>query len=94
MAIYESGWDKLVANKDKNSFRQCISVQFNKKPFNNIPIKSLLPNKLVKGKQADIFRIPLSILPRPNKSILAKSKFYKKNQMLTSNFQLNKLLYT
>ena len=25
-AIYESTWDKLIANQDKKSFRQCISA--------------------------------------------------------------------
>ena len=33
-----------------------------------------------KGKQADISRIPPPIPPRPSKSVLSKSKFYKKIQ--------------
>ena len=94
LIIYESGWDKLAANKNKNSFKQCVFVQFNRKLSNNIPVKSLLTNKSVKDKQANISRIPLSISPKPSKNILAKSKFYKKNQILTLNFQLNKYLYT
>ena len=67
-------------------------MQFNRKLSNNISVKSLPPNKSVKGKQADISRIPLPISPKPSKSVLVKSKFYKKNQILTSNFQLNKPL--
>ena len=62
--------------------------------FNKIPNKVTSPNKSVKDKQANISRIPLSISPKPSKNILAKSKFYKKNQILTLNFQLNKYLYT
>ena len=30
MAIYKAGWNKLLANKNQRSFRQCISAQFNK----------------------------------------------------------------
>ena len=38
-------------------------------------------NNISKDKQANISRIPLLIPLRPSKSILAKSKFFKKNQM-------------
>ena len=38
-------------------------------------------NNISKDKQANISRIPLLISLRPSKSILAKSKFFKKNQM-------------
>ena len=54
LAIYESGWDKLTANKDKDSFRECVSVQFNRKPFNNTTLR-----KKDKGKQASFSRILL-----------------------------------
>ena len=27
LSIYESGWDKLNANKNNNSFRQCVILQ-------------------------------------------------------------------
>ena len=36
--------------------------------------------KLTKGKQANISRIPPPTPPRPSKSILDKSQYYKKNQ--------------
>ena len=74
LAIYESGWDELAANKNQKSFRQCVSVQFNRKSVNN----SVL-NKEGKGKQASISRISLPIPLQPSKSILAKSKFFKGN---------------
>ena len=54
LAIYEFGWDKLTANKDKDSFRECISVQFNRKPSNNTTLR-----KEDKGKQASFSRILL-----------------------------------
>jgi len=34
LAIYESGWDKLMANKENMSFRQYVSAQFNKTSSN------------------------------------------------------------
>jgi len=74
LAIYESDWDKLAANKNQKSFRQCVSVQFNRKSVNNS-----VPNKEDKGKQASISRISLSIPLQPSKSILAKSQFFKGN---------------
>ena len=60
-------------NKNNKSFRQCVLAQFNK-----IPNKVTLPNKSVKGKQADISRILLSISLRPSKNILVKSNFSKR----------------
>jgi len=50
--IYESRWDKLIANSDNKSFRQCVSSQFNKTPTKNITTK-----KLFKGKQANTSRV-------------------------------------
>ena len=76
----EFGWNKLIANQDKKSFRQCVSVQFNRKSTNNI-----IPRKENKDKKVNISRILLSIPPRPSKNILAKSKYYKKSQLI-SNF--------
>ena len=78
--IYKSGWDKLTANDKEMLFRQCISSQFNKKPAKPTPTP-----KLTKSKQADISRISPLIPSRPNKSILARSKYFKKIQ--SSNFQ-------
>lgn len=73
-SIYKSRWNKLIANKSDKTFKQCISFQFNIKPTKNI-----VNNNSSKDKQANISRIPLLIFPRPSKSILAKSKFSKKN---------------
>jgi len=46
-------------------------------------IKNITYNNLAKGKQANISKFPSPIPPRPNKSFLAKSKFFKNN--LTSD---------
>jgi len=72
--IYESRWNKLIANNDNRSFRQCVFLQFNK-----IPTKNITTKKLFQGKQANISRVPLPIPFKPSKSMLTKLKFYKKN---------------
>jgi len=59
------------------SFRQCVSSQFNRKP---IPTPS--PTK---DKKTNISRILPSISLRPSKNILAKSKYFKKNQLLNKD---------
>ena len=84
-SIYKSGWDKLTANKDNRSFRQCISFQFNVKTMKNTTY-----NNLAKRKQANILRVPLSIFLRPSKSILVKPKFFKKNLTSDSTSKSNK----
>ena len=74
--IYESGWNKLTTNNNNNkTFKQCISVQFNRTSVNNMPFK-----KPFKIKQADISIISLPISPKLSKNIISKSKFYKKIQ--------------
>ena len=74
-SIYESGWDKLTANKNNNSFRQCISAQFKPKDpkFNKGNGTDLSKS----GIKADVSRISPPIPPRPSKKFLEKSKFYK-----------------
>ena len=46
-------------------------------------MKSILYNSNIKGKQADILRISSPIPSRPNKSMLAKSKFLTKINLQT-----------
>ena len=87
-AIYESGWDKLTANQNNNSFRQYVSLQFNKISNNRTTTKP------IKRKQADMSRIPLPIPPRLSKTVLAKSKYFNKNQLLNSLSSNNNCLYT
>ena len=72
-AIYKFSWDKLIANKNK-SFRQYILAQFNKSISNKYT-----SNNMSKDKQVNISRISLPIPPRPSKSVLAKSKFFKES---------------
>ncbi len=64
-------------------------MQFNRKLSNNTTLR-----KEGKGKQASFSRILLPILSKPNKSVLAKSKIFKKNQTLDLNSKFNKSSYT
>ena len=57
-------------------------------------ISNITSNKPLTEKQADITRIPLPISFRPSKSVLAKSKLYKKNQFLLSDSNSNSRYYT
>ena len=59
--IYKSKWNKLIANKNNKTFKQCISSQFNMKPTKNI-----VNNNLSKDKQTNISRISrISLLISP-----------------------------
>ena len=69
-AIYESGWDKLIADNKNKSFWQCVSAQFDR--------RKTTTSFNLKEKSAQVSRIPPSISPRPNKETLAKLKFNKK----------------
>lgn len=71
-AIYKSGWDKIMANANSNSSRQCISLQFNRNK-NTI-------NKIINGKSVTISRIPPPVPPRPNAKVLKKSKYHNKEK--------------
>jgi len=71
-----------------------MSSQFNKVYTNNIAPSKLSSSKLTKEKKIDISRILSLISLRPSKSILAKSKFYNKNPLLSSNSISNIKLYT
>ena len=64
-------------------------MQFNRKLSNNTTLR-----KEGKGKQASFSRILLPILSKPYKSVLAKSKIFKKNQTLDLNSKFNKSSYT
>lgn len=75
LSIYKAKWDKLEA-KDKITFHQCISSQFNRKySINSNQEKE--DKDIDKGKPTNISRIPLPIPSRPSKLVLAKFKFYK-----------------
>jgi len=63
-----------MANKNNKYFRQCVTSQFSMKSMKNIT-----QNSLDKGKQANISKVSPLISPRLNKSIFAKSKFFKNN---------------
>ena len=67
----------MVANDKNKTFYQYILLQFNRKI---ISVPSLTNNK-----KAKVLVILSSLSLWPSKSILAKSKFYRKNQSFSSN---------
>jgi len=78
----------MVANKDNRLFRQCMASQFSVKSM-----KNTTQNSSDKDKQANISKVPLPISLRLNKSILAKSKFFKKNSTPNLDHKLNNQSY-
>ena len=56
------------------------------------PTKNMINNNSSKDKQANILRIPLPIPPKPSKSFLTKSKFFKKNLPFNSASKSNEWL--
>ena len=59
LSIYESYRDKLEANKDKKSFWQYISLQFNRKPSTNLSQKNQTakPKSYAQALKGDINEI-------------------------------------
>ena len=59
-------------------------------------MKKILNNNLSKsanGKQTNISKVLPPISPRPSKSVLVKSKFFKKNLTSSLTFKLNRYSY-
>ena len=77
LAIYKAGWDKIIANANGKSFRQCVSSQFNR--------NKVMVNKDNNGKLANISKVPPLIPPRPSASVLAKSKYHNKGKSFTQD---------
>ena len=61
----------------RKTFYQYVLSQFNK--------KTILVSNSTNDKKTEVLRIPSSIPLQPSKFILAKLKFYKKNQFVNSN---------
>ena len=74
-SIYKAEWNKLMVNCNNKTFRQCFSAQFIPKNVKKDTTKGNIFNK--QNKTLTVSRIPFSILLRPSKKILEKSKFYK-----------------
>jgi len=72
-AIYESEWNKIKANPNGNSFRQCILANFNRSK-NTV-------QKVINNKAITISRVPSPVPPRPSASVLAKSKYHGKGKL-------------
>jgi len=66
---------------DKNNkfFRENFSYKFIAKVSRNVPSSNININKF-KNKSAEIVRLSPSILTRPPKKVLEKSKFFKKRK--------------
>jgi len=73
----------LPANWNKTTFKQYVSVQFNKTISKFPKISGLKPKE--KEKEANISRIFPPIPPQLSRSILEKSKFFKINQSISSS---------
>ena len=69
-AIYNSKWDKLVADNNSRTFRQCVASQFNRVNPTNSKTGNL-------PYPANISRISPLIPPRPSATVLVKSKLAK-----------------
>ena len=74
-SIYKSGWDTLTTNKNNRMIRQNIVSKISPK-INSI--KFIKRAKQSKDKQVEVVKLPSSILVRPSKKVLEKSKFFNK----------------
>jgi len=66
-AIYNSRWDKLMADDNSRTFYQCVASQFNRVNLTDLKISNI-------PHPANISKIPPPIPPRPSATVLAKSK--------------------
>ena len=87
-AIYNSGWDSLIANKDNNSFRQKVVSKFTLKL--NLAKSSKRGEKNT-DKPVSIERLPLLIPAKLPKEVKEISKFFKANSLTHGNKNTRKL---
>jgi len=87
-AIYNSGWDSLIADKNNNFFRQKVSLNFTPK-LN--PVKTNNRCKENTEKSMSIKRQPHSISAKLPKEVNKISKFFKKNNLTNGNRDTRKL---
>jgi len=78
-AIYESGWDLLIANKDNQSFRHKFLSKFAPK-IQEIKNK---PKNNKSDKLASFIKLSPPILAKTPKEIKEILKFFKKSSQLT-----------
>ena len=74
-AIYNLGWDTLIADKNNHSFRQKVAAQFISK------LNKIKPNKNKKkpDKSASFIKLPPPIPAKTPKKVNEISKYFKKN---------------
>jgi len=87
-AIYESGWNSLVTDKENRTFRQWVVSKFIQKiQETRITTKS---NKLT-NKSMSFVKLLSLILVKTSKEVVEISKFFKKGTKLTEKKNTRKL---
>ena len=81
-AFYNSGWDLLFADENKNSFRQKVLYKFT--PKTN-PIITEIKGEKNTDKLVSIERLPLPIPVKSPKKIKEISKFFKTIKLAPNN---------
>ena len=80
LALYESRWDKLIADNNNHSFRWKVKAQFTPKISESTSNKNTKKKNM--DKPASIFRLPPPISAKSGdlpKEVNKISKFFKKN---------------
>ena len=90
LSIYNSGWDLLIANDHKTSFRQKVASKFT--PKVNLE-KNSKKGERVADKPTRIERIPSLILAKSPKEVKEISKYFKPTKPVMNNKAKN-FLYT
>ena len=75
-AIYKSGWDTLVINKDNKTFKQQVASKFTSKIQK---IKKSSKDKKLIDKPVSFIKLPSSISVKSSNKVNKISKFFKKN---------------
>jgi len=89
-AIYNSGWDSFIADKNNNSFRQKVLLKFTSK-LN--PVNTSNKGEKKADKPASFKKLSSPILAKLPKEVNEILKFFKKNNP-TSEKKDTKKLYT
>ena len=75
-AIYKSGWDTLVINKDNKTFKQQVASKFTSKIQK---IKKSSKDKKLIDKPVSFIKLPSSISVKSSNKVNKISKYFKKN---------------
>jgi len=83
--IYESGWDSLVADNHKNSFRQKVSYKFTLKVISE---KNGKKKENIVNKPASIDKLPSPIPAKSPKEVNKISKYFKPKKLFTQTIPI------